>query len=209
MAEEKPTSKPVLQKPPGYRDPAAAAPATPRPPPRRQPLPPAFRQPGKPLPRQRYRRSRRCSCCRICYWASAVALVAAAILAVVAGLAYLWFQPRLPSFRLESLNATQLRVAVRPDGTFLDVVTKVGILASNPNGRIVVEYGDGRRGCRWRMTTATWLLGKRRSRGSSRGGGIGRWCGSRRRRRGWRWTRWPGRGSGRGSGARKCGSWWK
>ncbi|THU55715.1 hypothetical protein C4D60_Mb11t09490 [Musa balbisiana] len=144
MAEEKPTSKPVLQKPPGYRDPSAAAPAAPRPPPRRQPLPPAFRQPGKPLPRRRYRRSRRCSCCRICCWASAVALVAAAILAVVAGLAYLWFQPRLPSFRLESLNATQLRVAVRPDGTFLDAVTKVGILVSNPNGRIVVEYGDGK-----------------------------------------------------------------
>ncbi|CAL9770489.1 unnamed protein product, partial [Musa acuminata subsp. burmannicoides] len=141
MAEEKPTSKPALQRPPGYRDPAAAAPGVPRPPPRRQPLPPSFRRPGKPLPR--HRRPRRSCCCRICCWASAVALVAAALFAVATALAYLWFQPHLPSFRLAYLNATQLRVAARPDGTFLDVATHVGILATNPNGRLVLEYGDG------------------------------------------------------------------
>ncbi|KAJ8478947.1 hypothetical protein OPV22_022674 [Ensete ventricosum] len=140
--EEKPTSKPVLQKPPGYRDPAAAAaPTVPRPPPRRQPLPPSFRHPDKPLPR--HRRPRRSYCCRICCWASAVALVAAALFAVATALAYLWFQPHLPSFRLAYLNATHLRVAARPDGTFLDMVTHVGILATNPNGRLVLEYGDG------------------------------------------------------------------
>ncbi|RWW18069.1 hypothetical protein GW17_00017964 [Ensete ventricosum] len=140
--EEKPTSKPVLQKPPGYRDPAAAAaPTVPRPPPRRQPLPPSFRHPDKPRPR--HRRPRRSYCCRICCWASAVALVAAALFAVATALAYLWFQPHLPSFRLAYLNATHLRVAARPDGTFLDMVTHVGILATNPNGRLVLEYGDG------------------------------------------------------------------
>ncbi|CAL9121332.1 unnamed protein product [Musa textilis] len=143
LPEEKPTSKPMLKKPPGYRDPAAPYPAAPSPPPRRQPLPPAFRQPGKPLTQQRHRRPRRSCCCRVCCWASAVALVLGTLLAVAVGLAYLWFQPRLPSFRLESLNATELRVVAGPDGTFLDAVIKVGILATNPNGRIVLEYGDG------------------------------------------------------------------
>nr|XP_018682658.1 PREDICTED: uncharacterized protein LOC103988718 isoform X1 [Musa acuminata subsp. malaccensis] len=143
LEEERPTSKPMLKKPPGYLDPAAPYPAAPRPPPRRQPLPPAFRQPGKPLTQQRHRRPRRSCCCRVCCWASAVALVLGTLLAVAMGLAYLWFQPRLPSFRLESLNATALRVVASPDGTFLDAAIKVGILATNPNGRIVLEYGDG------------------------------------------------------------------
>ncbi|WOL00775.1 hypothetical protein Cni_G09488 [Canna indica] len=142
MAEAKLSSKPALQKPPAYRDPAAPPPAVTRPPPRRQPLPTAFRQPGKPLPRQRHRRPRRACGCRIFCWVSATALLLAALTAVAAGLAYLWFQPRLPSFRLESLNATELRVATRSDGTFLDAATKIGILASNPNGKIVLEYGD-------------------------------------------------------------------
>ncbi|WOL02142.1 hypothetical protein Cni_G10861 [Canna indica] len=140
MAEAKPTLKPVLQKPPGYRDPAVPLPAGTRPPPRRQPLPPSFRQPGKPLPRRH--RSRRSCCCRFCCWVSAAALLAAAILAVAAGLAYLWFQPRLPAFRLESFNATHVRVASKSDGTFLDAATAVGILVANPNRRIVLEYGD-------------------------------------------------------------------
>ncbi|KAG6527366.1 hypothetical protein ZIOFF_009465 [Zingiber officinale] len=140
MAEAKPTLKPVIHKPPGYRDPEAPPPPVPKAPPRRRPLPPSFRQPGKPLPRRH--RSRRSCCCRLCCWASVVVLALAALIAVAAGLAYLWFQPRLPSFRLESLNATRLRVSSRPDGTFLDVSTSVGILVSNPNGKIVLEYGD-------------------------------------------------------------------
>lgn len=141
MAEAKPTSKPVLHKPPGYRDPEAQPPTVPRAPPRRRPLPPSFRQPGKSLPRRHG--SRRSCCCRLCCWTSVVVLASAALVAVAAGLAYLWFQPRLPSFRLKSLNATRLRVASRSDGTFLDASTSVGILVSNPNRRIVLEYGDG------------------------------------------------------------------
>ncbi|XP_042393011.1 uncharacterized protein LOC121984238 [Zingiber officinale] len=141
MAEEKPNSKPVLQKPPGYRDPQAPPPTVPKPPPRRRPLPPSFRQPGKALPRRH--RSRRSFWCRFCCWASAVVLAFAALIAVAAGLTYLWFQPRFPSFRLELLNATRLRVTSRPDGTFLDAATAVGILISNPNGKIILDYGDG------------------------------------------------------------------
>lgn len=141
MAESKPTLKPELQKPPGYRDPTASPSAAPKPPPRRRPLPPSFRQPGKPLPRRH--RSRRSCCFRFCCWASLAALLAAALIAVAAGLTYLWFQPRLPSFRLQSLNATRLRVADQSDGTFLDATTSVGILFVNPNRKIVIEYCDG------------------------------------------------------------------
>lgn len=141
MAEGKPNSKPALQKPPGYRDPQAPPPSVPKPPPRRQPLPPSFRQPGKALPHRH--RSRRSCCCQFCCWASAVVVALAALIAVAAGLAYLWFQPRFPSFRLELLNATRLRVTSRPDGTFLDADTAVGILISNPNGKIILDYGDG------------------------------------------------------------------
>ncbi|XP_074568784.1 uncharacterized protein LOC141825295 [Curcuma longa] len=141
MAEGKPNSKLALQKPPGYRDPQAPPPSVPKPPPRRRPLPPSFRQPGKALPRRH--RSRRSCCFRFCCWASAVVLALAALIAVAAGLAYLWFQPRFPSFRLELLNATRLRVTSRLDGTFLNAATAVGILISNPNGKIILEYGDG------------------------------------------------------------------
>ncbi|KAG6480485.1 hypothetical protein ZIOFF_063985 [Zingiber officinale] len=148
MAESRPTLKPELQKPPGYRDPTAPPSAAPKPPPRRRPLPPSFRQPGKPAPR---RHSSCCRCRRLCCWVALTALLAAALVAVAAGLAYLWFQPRLPSFRLQSLNATRLRVADQSDGTFLDAAAAVGILFVNPNRKIadqrrVQEQGGEARG---------------------------------------------------------------
>nr|XP_010915712.2 NDR1/HIN1-like protein 6 [Elaeis guineensis] len=136
---EGPAVKPVLQKPPGYRDPAAPRPVAPKPPPRRPQLPPTFRQPGK-APR---RRRRHFSCCRLCCWLLALALALAFLLTVAGGVAYLWFQPRLPSFRLQSVQASRFRVATRSDGTFLDATTAVRILASNPNGKIGLAYGDG------------------------------------------------------------------
>lgn len=136
---EAPAAKPVLQKPPGYRDPAAPPVVAPKPPLRRPQLPPTFRQPGK-APR---RRRRRFSCCSLCCWLLTAALALAFLLAVIGGIAYLWFQPRLPYFRLQSVQASRFRVTARSDGTFLDAATTVRILASNPNGKIGLVYGGG------------------------------------------------------------------
>ncbi|XP_026661949.2 uncharacterized protein LOC103710857 [Phoenix dactylifera] len=136
---QKPAVKPVLQKPPGYRDPAAPRPAAPKPPPRRPQLPPTFRQAGK-APR---RRRRQFSSCCLCCWLLAAAIAIAFLIAVAGSIAYLWFQPRLPSFRLQSVQASRFRVATRSDGTFLNAATTVRILASNPNGKIGLAYGDG------------------------------------------------------------------
>ncbi|XP_008793209.1 uncharacterized protein LOC103709454 isoform X2 [Phoenix dactylifera] len=130
-------AKPVLQKPPGYRDPAAPPVSASKPPPRRSQLPPTFRHPGK-APRRR-----RFSCCCLCCWLLAAVLALAFLLAVAGGIAYLWFQPRLPSYRVQSVQASRFLVAARSDGTFVDATTAVRILASNPNGKIGLAYGNG------------------------------------------------------------------
>ncbi|EHA8590536.1 NDR1/HIN1-like protein 6 [Cocos nucifera] len=136
---EGPAAKPMLQKPPGYRDPAAPPVVASNPLLRRSQLPPTFRHPGK----APHRRRRRFSCCCLCCWLLAAALGIAFLLAVAGGIAYLWFQPRLPSFRVQSVQASWFRVAARSDGSFLDAATAVRILASNPNGKIGLAYGGG------------------------------------------------------------------
>ncbi|XP_020099460.1 uncharacterized protein LOC109717916 [Ananas comosus] len=150
---EKPTAKPALQKPPGYRDPALQKPpgyrdpALPPPPQRRPPaqLHPAFRHPGKPLPRRRRSGGggapslRRALCCAL---AAALALTLAA--AAAAALAYLYYQPRLPSFLLLSVRPHRARISPRSDGgDAVDAATSVRLLARNPNGKIALEYGPG------------------------------------------------------------------
>lgn len=150
-ANSKPAS--ALQKPPGYRD-APAPPA--RPPPRKAAqLPPALRHPGKPAPariarRPEHRRHRppprRSLCCRLCCCLSLVLFTLAFLTALAAGLCYLYFQPRVPSLRLQSLSVTRFNVSTRPDGsgTFLDAAASAKIFASNPNARdVAFSYGDG------------------------------------------------------------------
>uniref|UniRef100_A0A1D1Y2F7 Late embryogenesis abundant protein LEA-2 subgroup domain-containing protein n=2 Tax=Anthurium amnicola TaxID=1678845 RepID=A0A1D1Y2F7_9ARAE len=140
--EERPPAKPkpVLQKPPGYRDPAAPRPAPPRPPPpRKQPLPPSFR-PGSNNPKHYRRRPPRASCRRLCCWIFVALLVLLFALAVAGALSYLWFQPKLPSFHLVSVQNPQFAVTAKPDGSFLDARTVVRLQVANPNGKIGFFY---------------------------------------------------------------------
>ncbi|MQL94764.1 hypothetical protein Taro_027426, partial [Colocasia esculenta] len=135
-----PNGKPVLQKPPGYRDPAAPAPAgPPRPPHRKQPLPPSFR-PGAANPKHYRRRRRRACCRRLCCWLCLILLIVFFVLALVGALSYLWFQPKLPSFHLQSIQTPLFNVTSKLDGSFVDARTVVRLQVSNPNSKIRFSF---------------------------------------------------------------------
>ncbi|KAG0493873.1 hypothetical protein HPP92_004867 [Vanilla planifolia] len=125
-------AKPVLQKPPGYKDPLVPASAA-RPPPKKAQLPPAFRHPGKP---PRGNRGVRSCCCRFCCYLLVVIFVLAVLLAVAGGIGYLWFEPRLPSFRVQNVTASVFKVTMTSDGTFLDASATVKIHITNPNAKL-------------------------------------------------------------------------
>ncbi|KAJ6404315.1 hypothetical protein OIU84_012485 [Salix udensis] len=101
--------KPPLQTPPGYRDPNLPAKSAPRPLPTKAMLPPSF-QPRK----RRSRHCRLCFCCLIL-----LIMVAILLLMIAGGLFYLWFDPKLPVFHLQSLKLSALNITKKPDGTFL------------------------------------------------------------------------------------------
>ncbi|KAK1321831.1 hypothetical protein QJS10_CPA03g00229 [Acorus calamus] len=139
MAERPPKPvqhRPVLQKPPGYRDPNAPPPRPPTSAPRRQTLPPAFRQ----HPPHR-KQSRRCTCRFCCCLVFLTVLSLLSLIAVAGALSYLWFQPRLPSFHLQSLRPLRLNVSSRADGTFVSSATVIRVQAYNPNSKIGFLYG--------------------------------------------------------------------
>ncbi|KAJ0962961.1 hypothetical protein J5N97_028083 [Dioscorea zingiberensis] len=137
-------AKTMLQKPPGYRDAMATnGGAATRPPmvPRKPPqLPPTLRHPGKPPARRRPRRS---CCCRTCFWVTLILLALVVVLAVACFLAYLWFQPRLPSYRIESIRVSRFNVSSRSDGSsYLDAAAAVAVQAANHNGKMELSYAD-------------------------------------------------------------------
>ncbi|TYI50802.1 hypothetical protein E1A91_D12G128200v1 [Gossypium mustelinum] len=128
-----PPLKPVLQKPPGYRDPnlPAAAQSGFRPPPRKPVLPPSFN------PRRRNRSFCRVCCCWLCIFVLVLVL-----LAVIGGLVfYIWFDPKFPVFHIRSFRITRFNVTERPDGTYLDATTTTGLEMKNPNVKITYYYG--------------------------------------------------------------------
>ncbi|KAK9279167.1 hypothetical protein L1049_012844 [Liquidambar formosana] len=126
--------KPVLQKPPGYRDPNVPVQPAPRPPVRKPALPPSF-QPKK----------KRRSCCRIfCCSLCILTFILLLILAVSIGIFYIWFDPKLPVFHLQSFKVERFNVSVTSDGTFLDSRTVVRVEVKNPNSKLTVYYGGTR-----------------------------------------------------------------
>ncbi|KAM0944479.1 hypothetical protein DsansV1_C11g0109271 [Dioscorea sansibarensis] len=134
----------MLQKPPGYREasapPASAAPRPPGPPRKPPQLPRTLRYPGKPPARRR--RARAC-CCRLCCWLSLILIAIAFLIAVTGALAYLWFQPRLPLFRIQSLRVSRFNVSGSDGGPFfLDASMAMTIQAANPNGKMGLTYSD-------------------------------------------------------------------
>ncbi|KAJ4954187.1 hypothetical protein NE237_031019 [Protea cynaroides] len=130
MAEE---TKPVLQKPPGYKDPNVPIPSAPKPQIRKQPLPVSF-QP---------RRKRR-GFCRFCLCFLCVFLLLLIFLIAAAGAVfYLWFHPKLPIYRLQSIQFARFNVSVTADGTYLDSQTVVRFEVENPNqNKITFYYGQ-------------------------------------------------------------------
>ncbi|KAK8970204.1 hypothetical protein KSP40_PGU017368 [Platanthera guangdongensis] len=130
------TGKPVLQKPPGYRDPAVPA-ARAKPPPRKSQLPPTLRHPGKPS--RRHKTGRSC-CCRFCCCLFVLIVAILVLLAAAGGFSYLWFRPHFPSFHVENVTISVFNITSRSDGTFLDAGGTIKIQAMNPNTKLGLSY---------------------------------------------------------------------
>uniref|UniRef100_A0A5B6YGS2 Late embryogenesis abundant protein LEA-2 subgroup domain-containing protein n=1 Tax=Davidia involucrata TaxID=16924 RepID=A0A5B6YGS2_DAVIN len=123
--------QPVLQKPPGYRDPSTPGQTHTRPPFRKPVLPQSYRPEKK--------RSRSC-CCLCCCFICILILVLLFLIVVAGGVFYLWFEPRLPIFHLKSLEFTRFNVTVNPDGAYLNSQTVVRVEARNANSELRVIY---------------------------------------------------------------------
>lgn len=129
MAE--PPQMPVLQKPPGYKDPSV-------------PVQPAPRYPvSKPvLPPSMYPKKKRRGCCRACCCCLCVFIFLIFCVLVLAGAAfYVWFGPRIPVFHLQSFEITRFNVTVKPDGIYLDARTVTRVEVKNPNEKLGLYYG--------------------------------------------------------------------
>ena len=122
-------AQPVLQKPPGYRDPSA--------PPRvNLPVRPSFRDAHY---RRSKKRSRRSCFGKCCCWIFLLLLILAFIVAIAGGLSYLYFQPKLPSFRIESFQVPKFNITSKNEASFLDSKTVLRIKIGNPNRRIKIS----------------------------------------------------------------------
>ncbi|CAK7348770.1 unnamed protein product [Dovyalis caffra] len=127
--------KPVLQRPPGYRDPNLPVKSAPRPPPTKAPLPlpPSF-QPRK-------RRSRHW--CRLCICCLILLIIISILLLVISGgLFYIWFNPKLPVLHLQSFKFSTFNVIKKSDGTYLTANMVARIEVSNPNEKIIYQFGE-------------------------------------------------------------------
>lgn len=131
MAQQEQTTKPVLQKPPGYRDPTNPGKPVPRPLPRKSVLPPSFR------PRKRTK-----SVCGLC-WCFAYFTLAAIcfLIAILGGIFFLWFDPKLPVFHIQSFKISTFDVTTKMDGTYLNAATVARLEVRNPNSRLTYRYG--------------------------------------------------------------------
>ncbi|XP_044502370.1 NDR1/HIN1-like protein 13 [Mangifera indica] len=123
--------KPILQKPPGYKDPTVPVQRNPRAPPRKLVLPPSFHQ-------KKQRMSfRRICCCSFCI----LTLLLVTIISISFAVFYLWFDPKLPVFHLQSFSFRFFNVSVKTDGTYLNVATLTRVEARNPNEKLTYYYG--------------------------------------------------------------------
>ncbi|KAK2983877.1 hypothetical protein RJ640_003928 [Escallonia rubra] len=120
---------PVLQRPPGYKDPDITVQ---RPP------------PGKPvaLPPSFYPPRRRKSCCRTCCCFLCLFIIMATLLCFAAGgFFYVWFEPRVPVLHLKSLKIPQFNVTANADGTtMLNARTLIGVEVKNLNSELRLIY---------------------------------------------------------------------
>ncbi|NP_001170455.2 NDR1/HIN1-like protein 6 [Zea mays] len=94
--------------------------------------------PPPPPPPSRRKRSRCCRC--VCYTVLALVLLAVA-LGATAGILYLVFRPKIPTFHVDRLTVTRFDV----NGTSATVTDAfdVDVTADNPNRRIGIYYDGG------------------------------------------------------------------
>ncbi|XP_021653787.2 uncharacterized protein LOC110645074 [Hevea brasiliensis] len=131
MADLQRPTKPVLQRPPGYRDPRNQGRPVSRPPLRKGVLPPSFQPRGN---------RKFCSCrlfwCILCI----TFLTSLFFLGILGGFIYLWFDPKLPVLHVQSLKIPTFKVSAKPDGTYLNSATVVRVEVRNPNSRLTYRY---------------------------------------------------------------------
>ncbi|XP_023526806.1 NDR1/HIN1-like protein 6 [Cucurbita pepo subsp. pepo] len=131
MAE--PPLKPVLQKPPGYKDPNLTAPPVPRPPVRKLILPSPLSQNNK---------KRRSCCRRFCCFLCLFVVILIVVIVAAGGFLYLWFEPKLPVFHLQSFRISKFNVTDKADGSYLNAKTIGRIEIKNPNEKLSLNYRD-------------------------------------------------------------------
>ncbi|XP_028770393.1 NDR1/HIN1-like protein 13 [Neltuma alba] len=129
-----PPLKPVLQKPPGYRDPNNPQQPKPRPPLARKPVLPLSLRSKK----QRRRRYCRKCCCVFCVFI----LILIVALIVAASLIYIVYDPQPPVFHLQSFRVNRLNVTQKTDGVYLDASTVTRVEVKNPNSKIQWYFGQ-------------------------------------------------------------------
>ncbi|XP_022974637.1 NDR1/HIN1-like protein 6 isoform X2 [Cucurbita maxima] len=128
-----PPLKPVLQKPPGYKELNLAAQPVVRPSARKLILPSPMNQKNK----KRRSFCRRC-CCFLCFFL----LVLIVVVVAAGGVLYLWFEPKLPVFHLQLFRISKLNVTDKSDGSYLNARTLGRIEIKNPNSKLSLNYGD-------------------------------------------------------------------
>ncbi|CAN8284482.1 unnamed protein product [Cochlearia groenlandica] len=145
-------TNPVLQKPPGYRDPNMVSSPSPSPPPppqisstpqQQQPM----RKPSSTMPSTFRPKKKRRSCCRFCCCFVCITLVLLIfILLVATAIFYLWFDPKLPTFNLSSFRLENFKLSNDGNGgggdPSLSATAVARVDVKNPNSKLVFYYGD-------------------------------------------------------------------
>ncbi|GJN17388.1 hypothetical protein PR202_gb04450 [Eleusine coracana subsp. coracana] len=97
---------------------------------------------------RRAKRRRRCSCARVCTWTIASILALAFLLAAAAGVVYVAFRPRRPTYAVQKLAVRGLagvgNASAAPAGGAFSPAFDAAVRADNgANGRVGVRYGGG------------------------------------------------------------------
>ncbi|XP_061988181.1 NDR1/HIN1-like protein 6 [Rosa rugosa] len=97
-------------------------------------------------PKQPEKRSSSSSCCRCICWALSILLLVLIIIGATGGILYLIFRPKLPSYSVNSLKISDLRLNLDMS---LYAKFDVKITANNPNKKIGIYYEQGGRLSVW------------------------------------------------------------
>ncbi|KAJ4749856.1 hypothetical protein LUZ62_048467 [Rhynchospora pubera] len=98
-----------------------------------------YRPKPYPPPRSRYT-SRRNWCCTCCLWFTLILIGLVFLAAIAAGVLYVLYHPRKPTFNVTSLRLIDLNVSSSSD--LLTARLNFTVTARNPNQKISFSYGD-------------------------------------------------------------------